>query len=472
MSAGLPSERALATSRFGLGPAGATTRARASSSLAEVAAEIRRPADLVQPRGALHDTRTILLAMAQAERRDGRLRRASEAGKPPPVEPPPPPDGLVRVDANGLSAGATARTFNHVERGARFRHATTTAEPFVERLVMFWSNHFCIALDKGARVRALAGAFEREAIRPFVLGRFADMQAAVATHPAMLIYLDNIQSVGPHSNVGKRRGVGLNENLAREILELHTLGVDGGYTQADVTSLARMLTGWSVIVDDRKTPAFAGSRFFPARHEPGAHVIMGRAFREEGAAQVAAALRFVATHPATARHIATKLAREFISDDPPESLVSRLDATFRRTEGDLGALAEALVEAPESRGPFAKFRKPYEFLVAAGRSFGDVATVKQIDDALAAMGEPLWVPPSPAGHSDLATVWTGPETLKVRMDVAQAIAERRRFDDPLGFADAVFGADLSAETRQAVARAESNTQAVALLLMSPEFQRR
>lgn len=472
MSAGSPSEKALATGRFGLGPAGGEDRPKASSSLAEVKAEIGRASTLLQPPGPLHDSRTILLAMGQAEQRDQRRRLAEKAGQAPPTEPPLPPDSLVRVDANGLSAGATARAFDVAERAARFRHAISTEVPFVERLVMFWSNHFCIARDKAPRVKALAGAFEREAIRPFVLGRFADMQWAVATHPAMLLYLDNVQSIGPNSVVGKRRGIGLNENLAREILELHTLGVDGGYTQADVTSLARILTGWAILVDVRRKPGFGGSRFFAIRHEPGAHALMGQVFHQKGGDQAEAALRFVATHPATARHIATKLARAFVADDPPPSLVSRLDETFRRTDGDLAALAEALIDAPESRGPFAKFRKPFEFLVAAGRSFGDVATMPQVDAALLAMGEPLWAPSSPAGHSDLAGVWTSPETLKVRMDVAQAIAGRSKIDDPLRFADAVFGPDLSAETRQAVARAESAAQALALLLMSPEFQRR
>ena len=196
------------------------------------------------------------------------------------------------------------------------------------RLVMFWSNHFCVSANKGP-VRGMAGAYEREAIRPHVLGRFVDMLLAVERHPAMLVYLDNHVSIGPNSRAGLNRGLGLNENLAREILELHTLGVGGGYTQEDVTNLARILTGWTVA--NLANPVGEPGRFFfaPARHEPGAWTVLGKRYGEAGMAAGEAVLRDLARHPATARHIARKLARHFVSAEPPAALVARLTPASR-----------------------------------------------------------------------------------------------------------------------------------------------
>lgn len=470
MTMPMPSERQVATQRFGLGPAGTAAHPRGSATLAEVVRELDRPAAALIADPTLFGTPALLMAVGEAERRDQRRRKATEAGHPPPVEPAP--TGLLKANAAGFLVGRTTTEILTAERAARFRHATTTEAPFLERLVMFWSNHFCVAANKNPRVGAIAGAYEREAIRPNVTGRFVDMLIAVVSHPAMLIYLDNVLSVGPGSKAGRARGVGLNENLAREILELHTLGVDGGYTQTDVTTLARILTGWSMQMGDGREPATAGFRFFPARHEPGAQTLLGHAFREDGRLQAMAALRHIAAHPATARHIATKLARAFVADDPPPTLVRRLEEAFRRSGGDLAVVSRTLAESTECRGPLVQFRKPWEFLVAARRTFGDPATPAQINQASIAMGEPLWLPRSPAGHSDLASAWASAETLKVRLDVAQGIAARLHVDDPAGFARSVFGDDLAPETLQAVTRAETDVQALALLLMSPEFQRR
>ena len=271
------------------------------------------------------------------------------AGQPAASPPPGPPQ-----------QAAVRREVFQDKSAARVSHAASTDAPFVERLVQFWSNHFCISASKGPGVRIMAGGFEREAIRPHVLGRFGDMLKAVEQHPAMLIYLDNAQSIGPNSQAGRNRGRGLNENLAREILELHTLGVDGGYTQADVTSLARIITGWT-IVDQRFAAAQPKGRpaqnltvgtfmFAQPRHEPGQQTVLGKVYADNGLATGEEALADLARHPATARHIARKLAQHFVSETPPPALVARLEKTFRDTDGNLGAVAKALASAPE-HGP-------------------------------------------------------------------------------------------------------------------------
>ncbi len=227
---------------------------------------------------------------------------------------------------------------------ARLRMSLEPAIGFGERLVLFWSNHFCVSVAKGQITRATAGALEREAIRPHVFGRFADMLLAVEKHPAMLFYLDNRQSVGPGSRAARNRNVGLNENLAREILELHTLGVDGGYTQADVTALARIITGWSFVgAGERLGPA--GSFVFVAnRHEPGEQLLLGKRYSDTGVEQGETALRDIARHPSTATHVARKLVRHFISADaPPPAMIEHLAKVFRDTDGDLAEVSRALV---------------------------------------------------------------------------------------------------------------------------------
>ena len=239
---------------------------------------------------------------------------------------------------------------------------------FAERLVVFWSNHFCISANKGELARMWAGSFEREAIRPHVLGRFGDMLKAVEQHPAMLFFLDNQQSLGPDSRAGQNRKRGLNENLAREIMELHTLGVGGGYTQDDVTSLARIITGWTFAGRQGQLGAPGSFVFNANAHQPGAQRLLGKIYENNGVAQGEAALADIARHPSTAKFIATKFARHFVADDPPPALVARLQDVFRKSDGDLRALATALVDSDEAwQAPLTKMRSPYEFLVATGR---------------------------------------------------------------------------------------------------------
>jgi uncharacterized protein (DUF1800 family) len=388
-------------------------------------------------------------------------RPASAETPPASPQPPKAKPGQVRREAF-LS-----------EAFARIQHATATEAAFLERLAMFWSNHFCVSANKGP-VRGIAGAYEREAIRPNVLGRFADMLLAVAQHPAMLVYLDNAQSIGPNSRAGINRGRGLNENLAREILELHTLGADGGYTQEDVTNLARILTGWTVGTLD--SPAAEPGKFFfaPARHEPGDWTVLGKRYRDQGQLSGQAVLRDLAQHPATARHIARKLARHFIADDPPAAVVQKLETTFLGTGGDLGAVARALVEQPQAwAAPPAKVLPPYDFLVAAARGFALEAKPQEVLRLATLLGQPLWRPPAPAGWPDSDGAWAGPSALRERLRVAEVAARQAtRLADPRAVADDILGDAMGTPTRQAIARAETREQGLELLLMSPEFQRR
>ncbi len=371
-----------------------------------------------------------------------------------------------------LRALNPARNAFFREARMRLTHAIDTPAPFVERLVVFWSDHFCISAKKSGRVRVVAGAYEREAIRPFVLGRFGDMLRASVEHPAMLLYLDNTRSIGPNSPVGLRRGKGLNENHAREILELHTLGVDGGYTQDDVINFAKILTGWSVYGPNH--PDSGLFDFKPDRHEPGSFVLLNKRYGQRGMAKGEAALDDLARHPATARHIAAKLVRYFGPGEPIPAVEDRLAKRFLETDGDLAEVSRALVLSDELwLAPAEKLLSPYEMLVASGRALGWAPNGQKIIRMLNVLGQPLWSPPSPAGWPDEAGTWLAADALMERLDWAESIAAKtggRR--DVVALGDELFGEAMSEYTRQALSRAESRTQALAILLMSPEFQRR
>jgi uncharacterized protein (DUF1800 family) len=384
------------------------------------------------------------------------------AMQPNAAKPPQPPLNIIQ------------KTFR-AEALARLQRATLAECGFVERLVVFWSNHFCISANKGALARMWAGAFEREAIRPHVLGRFGDMLQAVEQHPAMLFFLDNQQSLGPDSRAGQNRKRGLNENLAREIMELHTLGVAGGYSQDDVTSLARILTGWTFAGRQGKlgTP---GSFIFNANaHEPGAQPLLGKTYQDNGVAQGEAALADIARHPSTAAFVAGKFARHFVADDPPPALVARLRQAFHSSDGDLKALALALLDSDEAwQAPQTKMRSPYEFLVATGRLLSRIPEDPGLYlGGLNLLGQPLWSPAGPNGFPDTNAAWAAPEGMKLRLDVSAQVASRiGDAVDPRQLLELAAADAASPETRHTVERAESRQQALALLLMSPEFQRR
>lgn len=389
-------------------------------------------------------------------------------------------DDAVKPAENGRrQIGAMYRD----QVAARYRLAIRTEEPFRERLVHFWTNHFAVSADK-AQVVGLAATLENEAIRPNVGGRFVDLLLAAEMHPAMILYLDNQASIGPNSPLAQRaarrangdRKLDINENLAREILELHTVGVNGGYTQADVTTFARALTGWSVAAARGKEPVQAGQfQFRQPAHEPGAKTILGKRYGEDGLAQPRAVLKDLAEHPATAKHVATKLARHFIADDPPEGAVSRLTKVFLDTDGDLPSLHRALVESPEAwERTTAKFKTPHDFVVSTFRMLDFVPQLpEQILSPFQLLGQRPYTPGSPAGWPDSANQWDGPDALLKRIEWASAVGKRMGSKvQPLDAGATSLGSALAERTRVAISRAESGAQGIALLLASPEFQRR
>lgn len=363
--------------------------------------------------------------------------------------------------------------------GVRVASALQTPTPFAERLAHFWANHFAVSVDKGP-VTGLAGSFERDAIRPHILGRFEDLLVAAVRHPAMLVYLDQARSTGPDSPAGRRarlrqrNNAGLNENLAREILELHTLGVRSGYTQHDVTEFARALTGWT-LPDDEAAGEARSFRFAPALHEPGSRSVLGRTYAAGGEEQARAILRDLATAPATAGHIALKLARHFVADEPPAALVQRLSESFRRSGGELSAVYRELVDAPEAWAPGpGKFKSPWEWGVSSLRALGRrEMPAQQAANLMNQLGQPVWRPGSPAGYGDTAAAWAAPDALLRRVEVAQRFgAQAGATVDARALAPRVLPGTLADGTRQAIARADSPATALALLFASPDFLRR
>ena len=307
------------------------------------------------------------------------------------------------------------------ELDARLHAAADSDAPLQERLTRFWSNHFTVSCVRPV-IRGFAGAFEREAIRPHITGRFVDMLLAAARHPAMLFYLDQVLSIGPNSLAGQRQHRGLNENLAREMMELHTLGVDGGYTQDDVEALARILTGWSIA--RRRDPEVGQFRFYPQLHEPGPQRLLGKIYAEGGSEQGEAALRDLASHPATATHIATKLARHFIADDPPKDSVQRIAAVFRNTGGDLKRVTQAVIREDAAWRVFTKVRTPEDLLIASCRATGFTPPPPFQVQTLHVLDQQPFFAPQPEGWSDHAKDWIGPESVLHRANCCENFAAR------------------------------------------------
>jgi uncharacterized protein (DUF1800 family) len=393
--------------------------------------------------------------------------------------------------AAALKLPAVYRPVYVDETVARFTHAIATDRPFLERLTQFWTNHFAVSIDKIA-VLGLAGAMEREAIRPRVTGHFTDLLLAVEKHPAMLLYLDNHLSIGPGSRAAQlasRRGrsnrkLDINENLAREILELHTLGVDGGYTQADVTTFARAISGWSIGGQDmgRRLARLGVDNGTPGEflfrevfHEPGAKRLLGKTYADDGVKQGEAILRDLALSPRTARHISTKLARHFIADDPPPAVVDRLAKAWLDSRAHLPTIYRALIEAPESWAqPLAKFKTPADYIHSSYRALGiPVRDGRRALQPFEALGQRNLMPGSPAGWPDTSADWDGSSALLKRIAWADVVGQRMGDSrNARELAPKLLGATLSGETALAIARAESGAQALTLLLASPEFMRR
>lgn len=463
-------ETAIAANRFGLGAkpgdlAVITPRPQ-SWLLDQIAGPSRMPADIRD----LPDSAAVLADVDKLRREQRNMRRENADD---------PDEDFVK------SYGRTVRRLYIDQVHARYRAAAATAYPFHERLVHFWSNHFAISADKQP-IPAVAGLFEAETVRPHVSGNFADMLLAVEQHPAMIVYLDNQRSVGPGSRAAKRanrrsasRNVGLNENLAREILELHTLGVDGGYSQQDVTTFAKVITGWSIggaAENGRFAEGEPGTfEFREIIHEPGSQVILGKKYNQSGLQQGEAVLRDLAQHPATARHIAGKLARHFVADEPPTELVDKLAAAYLDSGGELSVVYEALVTAPESWvEPFAKYKTPHDFVISTFRAFDhDPDDARFVIGALDLMGQTPYRPGSPAGWPDTAEQWGGADALYKRIEwcntVANYVGSRV---NPVDLGEQVLGSAFRPESRKAISRAESLVQGMTMLLAAPDFQRR
>jgi len=471
--------------RFGFGP-DTRSAAMAGDPREAILADLDRPGAAQLQAPQLQSSGEAARAAFKAREAARAARAAAQAPAPPPApggmpadapnaptstaataNPPASSPQAAAPPANPLIA-AQQQTFRD-EAKARIDAAFAAETGFAERLTWFWSNHFCVSAAKGG-VRALAGAYEREAIRPHVLGRFADLLLAVETHPAMLVYLDNARSTGPGSPAGVKRGQGLNENLAREILELHTLGVRSVYTQDDVTGFAKVLTGWTVVPP--RLEHGGEFMFNPNMHEPGPETLISLRMDQGDFEQGRAALDMLAHHPATARHIAGKLVKHFVSDRPLPALVDRLAERFVATDGDLKEVAVTLVTAPESWDiADRKLKRPAEWMIAAARATGTAPDAAGFTQALNLLGEPLWRPPAPNGFADDDAAWI--DGLTQRLDVANGLARRvSDATDPGATLEVTLGQLATEDTRTAIRRAESRPQALTLLFMAPEFQRR
>lgn len=492
---------AIAVTRFGLGAKPGELDEARKDPQGFLRNQIRH-AGADQPPGP---TATSAQRMAEfrdyrRERREARLEKASDARPPAPaagaaMESAP---AMAEAARKGQAAPDPVKAVGQMLRqdvgsdfSARAQLAATTDSAFREHWALFWANHFTVSATK-AITGTVVGPFEEEAIRPNVFGRFDDLLGAAETHPAMLTYLDQMQSIGPDSQAAEfmrrgprgvgaglqpatvqQRAVGLNENLAREIMELHTVGVNGGYTQADVTEFARAMTGLSI--GGQRDAVFGVAVFREQAHEPGARTVMGVRYEQRGKDQANAILADLAAKPQTARFVCTKIARHFVADDPPPALVGRLEAAWTGSKGDLSKVAEALVSAPEAWNPKPeKFKTPYEFIVSSYRAAGAAPTgFDKLGPILTSLGQKPFSAPSPKGWPEDAQSWAAPDAIVKRMQFAQAFsAAAVRDRDPKALAAWALGERLSPDTAKAIARAESRPEGFALLLMSPEFQRR
>jgi uncharacterized protein (DUF1800 family) len=368
-----------------------------------------------------------------------------------------------------LKGNFKAQTFAMLHRDvkAQIDFALTTNAPFRERLVWFWANHFTVSTRQGG-IQPLVGPYLREAIRPHVTGKFTDMVLAVERHPAMLLYLGNAFSTGPNSRVGQRIHRGLNENLGRECMELHTVSLRAGYHQSDVTNMAKLLTGWSINPQNQPT----GFMFRPFLHEPGPQTLMGRTFPggEQGGIE---ALRFLSTYPTTWVALATKLVRHFVADQPPQPAINHIASVLADTGGDLRAASLALIDLPDAATPLTKIKTPFDYVLSSLRAAGlSGLPVGMYLGVLNRLGQPLWRAPLPNGWSDLGADWSGSDAVLGRIDFGYTLAARIHESDPLDLAHSALGPLLRAATIQAIRHAGSKREALSLLFAAPEFQRR
>jgi uncharacterized protein (DUF1800 family) len=483
----------LAQKRFGFGPVPDGWRGAGGDARGKVLAELdgyrfTDTSGLLSSSDILQQLRERQMEVkaaraANAAGADGAAKAAVSKAPDLAGAPASTPAAAKPADAAAAAAAATADNKeifkqknefvrNQFDNEAAWRQqsAVSSDRPLIERLTDFWTGHFCISCSKGENVRVIAGAYEREAIRPFVTGRFRDMLGAVMHHPAMLAYLDNQVSFGPNSKAGQKQKKGLNENLGRELLELHTVGVKAGYNQADVTNAARIITGWGIAGDKDSQPGMF--KFEPNRHEPGTFTVMGKAFGQDGEAQGEALLDMLAAHPATARHVADKLVRHFVGDKAPAALTETVARRFRETDGDLKETVAALVKAPEAWStPAAKVIPPYDMAICCERIFALNTDPKKVVNFARVLGQPLWTPRSPNGFPDNDMAWAAPNALVKRFDYALQLAGQPKDPpEPMQLADALFGPALTPDMQTAIKRAASRREALATIVMSPDIQ--
>lgn len=348
-------------------------------------------------------------------------------------------------------------------------NAVNSTQSFMWRMLDFFSNHFSVSAQ-GSYLKALSPMLEREAIAPNLLGKFSDMLLSVSRHPVMLSYLNNEKSFGLNSRLGKK-GKGLNENLAREILELHTLGVNGGYKQSDVIALANGISGWSIQSPEKNEHNLFFFR--QAGHEPSTQEMLGKTFSQDNQEQGEAMLRSLAAHPSTAEFVSRKLVKHVISDDPTPALLKHIEGTWKQTAGDLKAIYIELVTHPDSwLSTCRKFKTPREFFISTHRGL-NLKALKggYAIRSLVEMGQAPFKAGTPAGYEDTEEFWNSGYGLMARANWVSSLAITKH-NDISELADKLLGSTLSKNTQQMVARAESRERALALLLMSPEFIRR
>lgn len=503
-------EGVIAANRFGLGARPGEVATASGDPKGWLLAQLTPERDLPRPLQSLPSTIDDMSAFFKW------LRQIADEAKahgvdPYHLKPQGAPGAAMSGAGGGMSGGDTGFSIEReyvkaflpryaVAVKARYDVAVTTDRPFFERLVHFWTNHFVVSGAKPGAI-TMPPSFERDVVRPNVTGRFADMLMASSKHPAMLFYLDNYHSIGPNSKVGKDPSLrapkeqqafaiplaaGLNENLAREIMELQTLGVRSGYRQADVTSFARVITGWTIagpprvplyqLVLDGRLNAKGLFEFDNEEHEPGPQTIMGKVYAQSGVDQGEAVLNDLARHPATAHFIATKLARHFIADDPPPAAVDRLAKTYLDSDGDLKAICTALVNSPEAFDPApCKFKPPEDYVISAARALPALQSDPgSLLRAYGSMGQTPYNPPGPNGWPDVEAEWLGADSVWKRFEWANQAADSvaTATMNPSDLAKDVLGPSLSPATAQAIARAQSPAQGLTLLLASAEFQRR
>jgi len=383
-----------------------------------------------------------------------------------------------------------ARSIVQQASQARILRAVLSRRQLQEVMVDFWFNHFNIFAGKDLD-HLWIGDYEQRAIRPFALGRFRDLLFAVTKHPAMLVYLDNTLSTAPGSPGARGNRSGLNENFAREVMELHTLGADGGYTQEDVITLARILTGWSINRPDAREFPDHAAVFEGTRHDFSPKVFLGYVLQSRGKAEGEEALDILAKNPATARHIAFELAQYFVADEPPTPLVEHLAARFLATDGNIREVLSTLFVSREFWESYSqKYKTPYNFVISAVRAASvPVDNIRPLLDTMTRLGMPLFGCLTPDGYKNTEGAWLSPDTTARRINFATALARGGltigvalgASSDPPGphaaspvnaaSLEEIFGSTMSTATRETVAEAPPGLRA-ALILGSPDFMRR